>query len=243
MNLYTNLVKLSGVAGRRLGVTVQRQRPVRDATRHLLYKMEEFGVEALLDVGANKGQFARGARALGFRGDIYSFEPLSVAHAICTAAAQTDPRWTVVPPMALGARSATAMINVAENLASSSLLDVEARSVDAVSASGYKGTEEILVRTLDEVVELGWSRPFGLKIDTQGFEMEVLRGARETLADVPVILLEMSLTPLYKGAPRFGELFDALEGLGYRCVGLTQGFADHRRHELLQADGLFIRER
>src|SRR3546814_4298235 len=71
-----NLVKLSGAVGRRLGVTVQRKRPFRDATRHLLCKMEELGIETLLDVGANKGQFARDARASGFHGDIYSFEPL-----------------------------------------------------------------------------------------------------------------------------------------------------------------------
>jgi len=242
MNLYTGLVKLSGAAGRRLGVSVQRRRPFRDATLHLLCKMEEFGVETLIDVGANKGQFAREARASGFGGDIYSCEPLSVAHAICTAAAQADLRWTVLPPMALGAESGTATINVSENLASSSLLDVEARSVEALSETGRKGIEEIVVCTLDDVAEPGWGRPIGLKIDTQGFEVEVLKGARETLADVPVILLEMSLTPLYKGAPRFGVLFDTLEGFGYRCIGLTQGFADLQRNELLQVDGLFVRE-
>src|SRR3546814_12095576 len=89
-----NLVKLSGAVGRRLGVTVQRKRPFRDATRHLLCKMEELGIETLLDVGANKGQFARDARASGFHGDISSFEPLAVARAICSAAARSDPRWT-----------------------------------------------------------------------------------------------------------------------------------------------------
>src|SRR3546814_15900459 len=77
--------------------------------------MEELGIETLLDVGANKGQFARDARASGFHGDIYSFEPLAVAHAICSAAARSDPRWTVLPAMALGAETGTATINVSEN--------------------------------------------------------------------------------------------------------------------------------
>src|SRR3546814_4488279 len=104
--------------------------------------------------------------------------------------------------MALGAETGTATINVSENLASSSLLDVEARSVEALRETGYTGTEEIVVRTLDEVVEPDWRRPLALKIDTQGFELEVLKGAQQTLADIPAILLEMSLTPLYKGAPR-----------------------------------------
>src|SRR3546814_13145100 len=80
-------------------------------------------------------------------------------------------------------------------------------------------------------------------MDAQGFELEVLKGAQQTLADIPAILLEMSLTPLYKGAPRFGVLFDVLEGYGYRCIGLTQGFADLKRNELLQVDGLRSEER
>src|SRR3546814_18693050 len=88
--------------------------------------------------------FARDARASGFHGDIYSFEPLAVAHAICSAAARSDPRWTVLPAMALGAETGTATINVSENLASSSLLDVEAQSVEALRETGYTGTEEIV---------------------------------------------------------------------------------------------------
>src|SRR3546814_5504899 len=86
--------------------------------------------------------------------------------------------------MALGAETGTATINVSENLASSSLLDVEARSVEALRETGYTGTEEIVVRTLDEVVEPDWRRPLALKIDTQGFELEVLKGAQQTLADI-----------------------------------------------------------
>src|SRR3546814_20951259 len=95
----------------------------------------------------------------------------------------------------------------------------------------FLSTEEIVGRTLDEVVEPDGRRPLALKIDTQGFELEVLKGAQQTRADIPAILLEMSLTPLYKGAPRFGVLFDVLEGYGYRCIGLTQGFADLKRNE------------
>src|SRR3546814_14954781 len=109
--------------------------------------------------------------------------------------------------MALGAETGTATINVSENLASSSLLDVEARSVEALRETGYTGTEEIVVRTLDEVVEPDWRRPLALKIDTQGFELEVLKGAQQTLAAIPAILLEMSLTPLDQGAPPFGAPF------------------------------------
>ena len=241
MTFYTSVARLSSAAGRKLGIVVQRRRPFRDATRHLLCKVEELGIQTLLDIGANKGQFARDARASGFGGDIYSIEPLSAAHALCRKAAQGDSRWTVLPPMALGAEAGTATINVSKNLASSSLLEVESRSVEALEETGYNGTEDIAVRTLDEIVEPGWRRPIALKIDTQGFELEVLKGARHTLADVPLIMLEMSLVPLYKGAPHFGTLFDALEGLGYRCIGLTQGFADLKRNELLQVDGLFIR--
>jgi FkbM family methyltransferase len=242
MELYGSAVGLTKAILSRFGLSIERRRPVRDPVLHMAAKMQELGIETLIDVGANTGQFAQAIRAEGFSGDIYSFEPLSAAHAACCAAAERDGRWKVMPRMALGAVPASAEINVSINLASSSLLDVEQRSIDAAPASGFSGKEQIEIMPLDDIADPTWRRPLALKIDTQGFEREVLAGARLTLMDVALVLVELSLTPLYKNGPGLAELYGYLEARGFRCIGLTQGFADHRRNELLQVDGVFVRQ-
>jgi hypothetical protein len=80
-----------------------------------------------------------------------------------------------------------------------------------------------------------------MKVDTQGFEMEVLKGAPQTLAQTSVLMLEMSLAPLYEGGARFGELFDYVIGQGFACIGIHRGFCDLEAMEMLQVDGLFAR--
>jgi FkbM family methyltransferase len=239
--------QLVGSAARGLlakaGLDVRRLRPARDSTRQLAVKMAERGVRSLIDVGANMGQFGQAVRKAGYGGALFSIEPLSAAHAICARVAARDPNWHLLAPMALGAAAGAAEINVAKNLASSSFLEVDARSLAAAPESGFTGKEKVDIQPLDAIADPAWPRPLALKIDTQGYEREVLAGAAATLADVELILVEMSLTPLYRGAPSFAELYAMIEGLGFRCIGMTQGFTDHDRSEVLQVDALFIRDR
>ena len=226
----------------RLGLRVAFDHPVRNAPKLFARKVADYGVKTVLDIGANKGQFGVLLRAEGYRGRLISFEPLSAAHAMLSRAAASDPHWTVAPAMALGDRDDSAEINVAKNLASSSFLPVLERSVSAADASAYMATETVKVRRLDGVVDAAWEAPFAVKLDTQGFELHVLRGGLQTLARTNVILTEMSLAPLYEGGTAFVELYRFLEEAGFRCVTLTQVFSDNRSHELLQVDGVFVRK-
>jgi FkbM family methyltransferase len=199
-------------------------------------------VRTVLDIGANKGQFGAQLRAEGYRGRLISFEPLSAAHAILRRTAAFDPFWTIAPAMALGETDGAAEINVAKNLASSSFLPVLENSVRAADASAYMATEMVKVRRLDGVADAAWEAPFAIKLDTQGFELHVLRGGLQTLARADVIITEMSLAPLYEGGAAFVELYRFLEEAGFRCVTLAQGFSDNHSHELLQVDGVFVRK-
>jgi FkbM family methyltransferase len=243
MNLYVSAWTMTKRALALGGFALERRRPFRDPIAHIAAKMAERRIETLVDVGANFGQFAGAVRREGYAGDIYSFEPLTAAHATCAAAAARDPRWTLMPRMALGATRHETEINIALNMASSSLLDVEEKSVNVAPESGVSGKETIQVHPLDAVAGADWKRPIALKIDTQGFEQEVLAGAAQTLLQTEIILVEMSLVPLYRGAPTLPDLYNYITQRGFACIGLTQGFADLARNELLQVDGLFIRQR
>lgn len=226
---------------RGIGLRVSYYRVVRDATRLFATKASELGVKTVFDIGANTGQFAEELRADGYRGRLVSFEPTSAAHAELTSRAEGDPLWDIVARMALGDANEESHINVSANSQSSSLLQVMDRSVAAEAQSAFTGTEAVAVRRLDDVVQPTWASPFALKIDTQGYELQVLRGAPECLKSTQLILVEMSLVKLYDLGVSFAELYEFFENQGFHCISLVEAFADYERNEMLQMDGTFVR--
>jgi len=213
-------------------------------SRRFLEECRGFAVDVILDVGANEGQFAQGLRRHGYQGHIVSFEPLTRAHTALAQAATDDPLWDVVDRCAVGAQEGTAEINIAGNSYSSSLLPMLERHSDAAPSSKYQGKESCPVITLDAFIRRTFSDPttlFALKIDTQGFEGHVLAGLGDAIHQVKVIVCEMSLVPLYEGAPSMTDLCQLLSENGCRCVALGPAFEDPRSGQLLQVDGVFAK--
>jgi len=210
-----------------------------------LKECREFATDVILDVGANNGLFGESVRRLGYRGHLVSFEPLSQAHAALTATASVDPLWDVVERCAVGASEGSAKINIAGNSYSSSMLPMLDRHRETAPGSEYRGTEQCPIITLDAFIERTFSDPttlFGIKIDTQGYEAEVLAGLKRNHDRVKVIFCELSVLPLYAHAPLMGELCHLLAELNYRCVALSPVFWDRRNGELLQVDGIFVKQ-
>jgi FkbM family methyltransferase len=226
----------------RLGIDARLKRPYRDAALLFAHKAREFGIETVFDIGANVGQFARQLRANGYANEIMSFEPLIDAHRVLTQATASDPRWTVAPRAALGATRGQSTIFVSENSVSSSLLRVERSSVDAAPESGAVAEQSIDVRPLDEWHTPDLALPLAIKLDVQGYEMHVLDGAPKILADTRIVLAEMSLVELYADAPTLPEFYQRMQEEGFRCITITPGFANYRTNELLQVDGVFVRQ-
>lgn len=225
----------------KLGIDVTRASE--SGTARLGKLLRRYEVDLVLDVGANRGQYGSLLREqAGYRGRIVSFEPLSAPFEALAAHARADGRWEA-HRVALGDKDGTETIHVAGNSYSSSLLEMLPAHADAAPGSAYVGAETITVRTLD-----GWfpelhrgEKNVYLKIDTQGFEAHVLRGARASLAQIPTVQLELSLVPLYAGQKLFDEMVALMREQGYRMVSVEPGFADPRTGELLQADGIFRR--
>ncbi len=198
------------------------------------------GIDLVLDVGAADGGYGRSLRSFGYTGEIVSFEPQASAFAELQQGVAGDPRWSA-RPLALGAEAGTAEINVASNSRSSSLLPMLDAHIDAAPSVRYVGAETITVSTLDaEAAELvAGRRPF-LKIDTQGFEREVLAGGPVTVEACLGLQLELSLVPLYDGGMLIDEAMSWAYDQGFRMVGLEQGYAAPSG-EILQIDGVFVR--
>ncbi len=81
-----------------------------------------------------------------------------------------------------------------------------------------------------------------LKIDTQGYEEQVLKGADEIISKIKGIHLELSIVPLYEGQILFEEMLNQLKEMGFALYHLSPGFKDYRTGRLLQFDGTFFRE-
>jgi len=205
--------------------------------------IRSLGVTVALDVGANIGQFAVQLRDnFEFRGRIVSFEPLTAAFDELSARAASDPDWEV-HHCALGAEHGHGEINVAENSQSSSILGMLPAHTEAEPASSFIGREHITIRPLDAVFDdvVAPDDVVYLKVDTQGFERQVLAGAAASLPRVTLVQLELSLTPLYAGETLLPEMLSLMQEEGYDLVGLEPGFTDPRSGRLLQTDGLFRR--
>lgn len=199
---------------------------------------------AVLDVGANVGQYGLSLRKCGFEGRIVSFEAVASVHARLSAVAARDHDWRVAPRCALGRTRGESTINVAANSVSSSLLPMRDVHLQASPDSAYLAREAVRIERLDDLAEplLPKDGRLLLKVDTQGYEEEVLAGAELLLKRVSAMQLELSVVPLYQGAPDLRHMLELCEDLGFRLHGLIPGFFEENTGRLLQMDGLFFRE-
>lgn len=229
----------------RLGYEAHRFRPAMSALARRKKLLQTYSIATVLDVGANTGQFAKELRGdLGYRGDIFSYEPLAAAYARLAVACRGDPKWRAFN-FALGAQSGSTVIHVGANSFSSSMLEMLPKHREVEPDSRYIGQERVEVRTLDatlhDLPRAALAGEILLKIDTQGFEREVLRGADASLARIRTLQVELSLVPLYRDAPSIGEMCELLARKGYALVSLEAGFCNEQTGELLQVDGIFHR--
>jgi FkbM family methyltransferase len=225
---------------RRFGIDIERHSRSFDARRGVL--LRRFEVACLIDVGANTGDYALGLRREGFKGPIVSVEPVARSYSLLAERTRRDPAWYCVNA-ALGPHESQAPINVAKNLASSSLLPMCPAHLDAAPQSAYQSTETVRVRRLDDVArEYGLlGRPIGVKLDVQGYELEALAGGEEVLRALALLECEVSFIELYEGQPLMMDVVAFMSERGLRPVALRQGFTNSETGEALQADLLFAR--
>ena len=206
--------------------------------------LREHRIDLVFDVGANIGQYGWELREHGYAGKIVSFEPLSGPYRELAGLSAQRPPWTAVN-IGLGDRSGTATIHVAGNSECSSLLPMSARHAEADASVRYVAEESIRISTLQEV----WNDHSGpgdrtyLKIDAQGFERHIIRGAGPVLQRALGIQLELSFTPLYEGETPFREMVDEMKSLGFLLRTVEPMYVDPKTGELLQLDAIFFQRR
>ena len=228
---------------RRLGFDLRRYHPASSEAAQIMAMLSVHGVNLVFDVGANIGQFGRSLRDASYSGRIVSFEPLSAAWKQLVATGRNDSMWEIAPRAAIGSDNGEIEIHIASNSASSSILDMLDSHVNAAPESRYIGSEKVPLRRLDSI-GLNYLHPDSvafLKIDTQGYEDRVLRGATDLFKRLVGLQLEMSLVPLYEEQLLFDDLREQLQAKGYALWGISPAFVDPNNGRLLQVDATFFR--
>jgi len=223
-----------------LGVQIKKY-PNVDLRRRLAL-MKLHNIEMVFDVGANIGQYANELFYNNFEGEIHSFEPMNYEFQVISKAARNLNKWSV-HNFALGDKTEKLEINVSQNKFSSSILTLTNVHIAAANESVIIGKEAIEVKRLDEFVkEIQVSdKNLMLKIDTQGYEYNVLLGAGDYLDQFKLIQVELSLVKLYEGEKDFQHIIDFLRKRNFKLVSIEPGFYNEFSGELLQFDGIFCR--
>jgi FkbM family methyltransferase len=229
---------------RRLGWEVQRVENT-NSERQLLKKLLRLtAADVVLDVGANTGQFGDLLLEIGFTGTLVSFEAQPEIHARLLRHANASGRsWLVAPCAALGSQRGQIELNISANSVSSSILPMRQIHLESAPQSKYVGKQTVNIERLDELAAayLAPTATVFLKIDTQGYELEVLKGATGLLARTAALQLELSLVPLYAQAPSFVDMVAHMASRNYELFGLVPGFRDPTTGRALQMDGFFVR--
>jgi FkbM family methyltransferase len=210
-----------------------REMRERDFALHLFQLFARVRIDCVLDVGANIGQYRNFLRErVLYQGMIISFEPVRRHVDLLNEQSRTDTKW-LIQGYALGREHGTMPINVMKSDQFSSFLEPDNSQIPAFAPLNVAShTERVEVRTLDEVLPelqqtLGFKCPY-LKLDTQGFDVEVLRGAESVLPAIPALQTEASVIGLYKGMPDYIETIRYLNTRGFDVTGLYPVSRDDR---------------
>jgi FkbM family methyltransferase len=185
--------------------------------------IEEFQIDLVLDVGANVGQFAQGIRRL-YKGPIISFEPVSHTFATLQQTAPEDKNWYKFN-YALGSESGEQQMNVYEMDQLSSMLETNEDTIERFGDGAARAVKELVqIRRFDDIVKEMpidvYSRKIFLKMDTQGYELEVFKGARSIRENIMVIQAEVYQKPVYDKAPIWTDSISEYTKAGFRFAGL-----------------------
>ena len=227
---------------RRLGYDVIRYNARSSPVARRTQLFRHHAIDLVVDVGASSGGYRDELRSMGYAGHIVSFEPATEPYRILEERAKKDPHWETVQA-ALGRAPGKATLHLSQNRESSSFFQISPRHTRAYPGATYVGSEEVTIKRLDDVYEdfRGDASSTFLKIDTQGYEMEVLRGAEASLPHIAGVQVELSLVPLYEAEPSFLNLVEYLQEAGFTLMSVQPVIEDPVTGQLLQIDGLFFR--
>jgi FkbM family methyltransferase len=202
----------------RRGYTIGRTDPESTLGLYVVSLILHLGINCVFDVGAHFGEFGADLRKYGYKGPIVSFEPVRENLIHLVRRRRHDPTWSVYP-FALGAQDEVRPINVTKGTNFSSFLTPNDRAAAVFAESAVERADVVQIRRLDAVFDACTAAlpnpAVYLKMDTQGWDLEVVKGASGRLAQIRALQTEMSVLPLYEHMPTYIESILFLNQQGF----------------------------
>ena len=215
--------------------------------QHLANILKQEKIDLVIDVGANEGQFGRSIRLLGYAGRIASFEPLIFEFEKLRDLSSVDPHWFCFK-FALGAKNKRVEMNTFAASEFSSLHQINDYARKRFHwRTKSTGKETVRMRRLESV--WGDASKFMkspralLKLDTQGYDLEVLAGAGAVMNHIQVVQAEISLKSIYDGAPHYLDALAEFERLGFEVTGMYPVSRDKESLAVVEYDCVLVRAR
>ncbi|MGD0973174.1 MAG: FkbM family methyltransferase [Candidatus Korobacteraceae bacterium] len=189
---------------------------------HLMKIFDRLKINCVIDVGANRGDYAATLRHFGYTGRVVSIEPLPDVYAQLRERAAGDPGWDTLN-FAVGQKEEVRPLKVYASRPLSSFLSPVPGIDEIVLESEVTDVIPVTVKTIDAIFKdlvRGISDPrVFLKLDTQGCDLEVMKGSLASLKQVHGIQSEISVIPLYEGMPDYVQSLDFFYKLGFLPTG------------------------
>jgi FkbM family methyltransferase len=203
--------------------------------------INNLNISTILDIGANKGQFASNINKHISNADIYSFEPLAKEYNELLQLSKTNSRHRVFHT-ALGNTNLESVIFRNDYSPSSSLLKLGDAHLKAYPEFNKVHEETIKLARLDDFVltsKLTFRGNIFVKIDVQGYEKQVLEGGFETIKKASLVLIEIGFDEMYESQPLFDEIYMLMKSLGFEIIGINTVASDPVSGKPLFADIYF----
>lgn len=201
-------------------------------------KKQNLEINTILDVGANKGQFQKAANYLFPNAIIHSFEPIpELFNLLQRKKHAKNSNYN----KALGNEIGKLEFNQNEYNHSSSFFEISNENKNFPSSKTKK--IEVQIDTLDNIIHtFEIKRPSLLKLDVQGYEMEVLKGGVEAISsNIDFIIVEANFENLYRGQPTFTALNKFLNNNNFELKTLLD-FNMGNNNSYIEADYLYVKK-
>ena len=230
---------------KKIGISIKPLNVTNDESVQLCNYLSFNNIKFVLDVGANKGQFAQSILMKNSTYKIISVEPISNCHKILERNSKNFKNWIIYKKkVAISNTKTNKNFFITSSDHSSSLLKpIHSDNLDEKISKAHKVVEKIQIKTItikDLLFDTGInpSETF-LKLDIQGMEFKVIESLFLDKLKFKIIMIEASLEPLYYDEKSFEDLKEILFKNGYKIDIIRHTIVSEKTFKTLQMNVCF----
>jgi FkbM family methyltransferase len=202
--------------------------------------LQKLDINTVIDIGANEGQFIQRIRTVLPHAKIFAFEPIPGCYKKIKS--DTDNADVTAFNFGLSDREGSMDINISNNLASSSFLDMKELHKSSFPEAVFVDKQQVTLKRLDDALsDYSLKTNILIKVDVQGYEEKVILGGEKTFEAATAVLVEAIFEPFYEGQWLFDDIYNHFTSGGFKFMGFTDQEHSKASGIPLFADAIFIR--